>query len=57
MKELAYIAKVPTPLMDALITISSSLLNTNFQQIGRNLKNLGLEKFTKENIIDLYCHD
>lgn len=44
-------AKVPTPLMDAIITLCSELLQRDFRLEGRNLKNLGLEGCTSDEII------
>lgn len=44
-------ANVPTPLMDAIITLCSELLQRDFRKEGRNLKNLGFEGFTPEEII------
>lgn len=53
MSELAHAAHVETPLMDSLITISSSLLNINFREIGRTLQNLNLSRLDKQSIIEL----
>lgn len=39
--ELGKAAGVKTPIMDALITICSELLDVDFRETGRNLKNLG----------------
>lgn len=50
--ELAAKAKVETPLMNAIITISSSLLGVDFRKIGRTLENMGLQNLNKEDIIN-----
>ena len=49
--ELAFKAGVHTPIMNALITISSSLLGIDFRHNGRTLENLGLQNLSKEDII------
>lgn len=53
MSELARLAQVPTPLMDAIITLSSSLLGIDFRVKGRTLENLGLSHLDKNSIINL----
>lgn len=53
MSSLASVVNVPTPLMDAVITLSSSLLGINFKENGRTLKNLNLSHLDKEHIIKL----
>lgn len=53
MSELAYAANIETPLMNALITLSSSLLNIDFKEKGRTLKNLKLSHLDKQSIIEL----
>lgn len=53
MSELARLAQVPTPLMDAVITLSSSLLGVDFRVKGRTLENLGLSHLDKNSIINL----
>jgi len=40
--ELATLSDVKTPLMNAIVNISQTLLNKNFYEEGRTLKNLGL---------------
>ena len=53
MSELARLVQVSTPLMDAVITLTSSLLGIDFRAKGRTLENLGLSHWTKNNIINL----
>jgi opine dehydrogenase len=48
----ARLAGVPTPVMDAVITLSSVVCDTNFYRTGRNLEKLGLEGFSKEDVLD-----
>lgn len=43
---------IPTPVCDSLITIASSLLNTNFWLEGRTLDRLGIGSMTKDEIIE-----
>ncbi len=50
--ELGKNAKVATPHLDALITMCSTLLNRDFREEGRTLRNLGLENLTKEEILE-----
>ena len=49
--EFGKVAKVPTPLMDAIITLCSELLHRDFRAEGRNLKNLGFERCEPKEII------
>lgn len=49
--EFGRIAKVPTPLMDAIITLCSELLHRDFRAEGRNMTNLGFENYKPEDII------
>lgn len=49
--EFGKVAKVPTPLMDSIITLCSELLHRDFRAEGRNLKNLGFEKYEPKDII------
>lgn len=44
-------AGVPTPLIDATITICSELLQKDFRKEGRNLKNLGFEGLDVKEIL------
>lgn len=53
MRELAKIAQVETPIMDAIIVLSSFLLNIDFEKDGRTLKNLQLSHLNKQGIIKL----
>jgi opine dehydrogenase len=50
LSELGKVAGVPTPIFDALITICSFLLDQNFRKEGRSLINLGLEKYSVNEI-------
>lgn len=50
--ELAFKAGVQTPLMNAIITISSSLLGIDFRKEGRSLSNLGIQNLSKKDIIN-----
>ena len=49
--ELGRAAGIVTPIIDAMITICSELLDTDFRKEGRNLKNLGLEGLSVKEII------
>lgn len=49
--ELGDVAGVETPIMDAIITMCSALLNKNFRQEGRTLKALGFENMSVEEIL------
>jgi opine dehydrogenase len=40
---LAAVAAVPTPMLDAIVTLSSAVLGTDFRQSGRLLPDLGLD--------------
>ncbi len=53
MRELGGLAGVKTPLMDAIIELSTALLNINFIESGRTLVNLGLSNIDKRQIIQL----
>ena len=53
MSELGKVASVPTPLFDALITMCSTLLQTNFKECGRNLTKLGWGELSKEEILNV----
>ena len=52
MSELGRIVNVQTPLMDSIITITSSLLNIDFRENGRTLQNLHIDKLNKSLLID-----
>lgn len=49
--ELGKAAGVPTPMFDSLITLCSTLHNTDFRESGRTLAHLGLEGLSVEEII------
>lgn len=49
--EIAKVFDVPTFHMDAFITLSSTVNDTNYREEGRNLKSLGLDLKSKEEII------
>lgn len=49
--EIAKLLKVPTPLLDSVYHILSTLMKTNFKVEGRTLKNLGVDENLKK-IID-----
>lgn len=51
MSEFGDVAGVETPIMDSLIDLCSTLMNTDFRNSGRTLKNLGLENLTIEDIL------
>lgn len=53
MSELARMLGVQTPLMDAIVEISISLLGIDLRKNGRTLKNLGLSNMNKQDIIEL----
>jgi len=48
--ELGRAAGVPTPLIDMIIDLGNAMLNVDFRKKGRNLKHLGLEGKTIEEI-------
>jgi opine dehydrogenase len=50
---LGRVAGVPTPIMDSVIIGASNLLGINFNETGRNEKNLGLEGMSKNEILSL----
>lgn len=52
MVELGKVAGVPTPIMDALVTMCSTLLQIDFRQKGRTLESLGLGGLTVEGILN-----
>ena len=49
--ELGKAAGVATPLLESMITICEALLNMDLHTNGRSLKNLGLDKMSKEEIL------
>lgn len=51
MRDLGRIAGVDTPIMDAIITLSSALTGVNFTKTGRTLHNLGLDNLTKQELM------
>lgn len=51
--ELGHKAGVPTPIMDSIITIISTLLNVDFRKNGRTLSNLGLKNVSSKEIVTL----
>lgn len=51
LSELGRAAGIKTPLFDSLITLCSILLDKDFREEGRNLRNLGLEGLTKDEIL------
>ncbi len=53
MCEMGQLAGVATPLMSAIITLSSTLLDLDFTVKGRTLENIGLIGMNKEDIIDM----
>lgn len=53
MSELAQLVGVATPLMNSLITLTSSLLNIDFRERGRTMKNLQLTHLDKQSVIKL----
>jgi len=54
MMEIAKLIGVKTPLMESVCTISSQLLNKDFNIDGRTLNNLGLANYSKEEFINLF---
>ena len=50
--ELGKVAGVDVRLMESMVDICSSLLNIDFKEKGRSLRNLGLDNMTKEEIIN-----
>lgn len=55
--ELGRAAGVNTPLLESMIHICEALLGQDLHTNGRNLKNLGLEGKTKQEIIDYITHE
>jgi opine dehydrogenase len=52
--ELGKIAGLEMPLMNALLAMTSGLLDTNFRQSGRTLEALGIDKMNKEDFLRLF---
>lgn len=52
MSELGRAIGVKTPLMDSIITITSSLLNIDFRKNGRTLNSLHLDRLSREQLIN-----
>jgi opine dehydrogenase len=50
LSELGRIAGVPTPAMDAVITMASIIHATDYRKNGRNLLNLGIEGMNKKDL-------
>lgn len=48
-------AGVETPIIDAVITLASSIYDKDFRSEGRSLKNLGLEGLAKEQITEFFA--
>jgi len=53
MIELGRISGIETPLIHSIVKIWSGLCKRDFYTEGRNLKNLGLDKYSKQELIDL----
>lgn len=51
MTELGRVAGVKTPIMDALVTLCSTLLNIDFHHNGRTLESLSLNRLTSDEIL------
>lgn len=49
-KKLALGYKVPTPVIDAVISLSSEINQTDYMQEGLSLEHLGIDGFTKEEL-------
>lgn len=52
--ELGKIVGVPTPNIDAVITVLSAVYGRDFRKEGRNLENLGIEGMDKERVIQYF---
>ncbi|MFV0496744.1 MAG: NAD/NADP octopine/nopaline dehydrogenase family protein [Candidatus Fimivivens sp.] len=52
--ELGRIADMPTPNMDAVIQLTSSIYKRDFRTEGRSIKNMGLEGMTKEQVAHFF---
>lgn len=52
MAALGKVAGVETPVMDALVTMCSTLLKRDFRTDGRTLESLGLERLSAKEILD-----
>ena len=52
--ELGRVADISTPNIDAVIRLTSSLYRTNFREIGRSLKNLGINNMQKDEIMSYF---
>lgn len=48
---LAAVANVPTPMLDALVTLASAVLGQDFRQSGRSLASLGLAELSPAEIV------
>lgn len=53
MSELGKVAGIQVPIMEALITMCSTLLHTDFRRKGRTLESLGLSGLTVKEILDI----
>lgn len=53
--ELGKVAGIKTDNIDSVIQLSSSLFSRDFRKEGRNLKNMGLEGLTKQEIDDFFA--
>ena len=51
MAQLGHAIGVPTPNMDAVINLCSSINDENYWETGRTLKSLGLEGLEKDAIV------
>jgi len=51
--QLGTLAGVPTPVLDALITLGSVVCEEDFRRAGRNLRRLGVEGLTVEGVLRL----
>ncbi len=54
MIELGRLAGIKTDLMESLLHIAGALLNIDFRGRGRTLQNLGIEGYTKEELIEKF---
>lgn len=52
--ELGRVASVPTPNIDAVIELTSTIYNRDFRAEGRCIKNMGLEGMTKEQVTHFF---
>lgn len=56
LSELAKVFEIKTPVMDSIICLANIIHDCDYRKNGRNLKKLGLEKMTPDQIINSFAH-